>query len=416
MDSYLKTYENDIFFFVPMTTDSPKTTYKSVLKDNKRTPREENTDDERCYGDLYCDTLTDHVLYECNASVFKNLDRFYLGEFKLACYDDNYDGNVIDVEMAHLFVTAHRKTGIYIVTLAVHDNHYIPTQLIDQMSTNHLEIYNEKSGRYENINDYMNRMYSLYLCGDSKCVACLSNMPDDDNELLYILSGETFVSEHIDYKIRENEATAELLKNRACYDYYDSFISESVIAFIFHEYSHDLSERLECETSELFIVEIVLFQNTAVHRTNKRVVEELYETDGISNAEIEELYLEFGYTMKFWSTDIYKYPFSQREANEVIKVFGISKALEDYYRNQAFIDRLIEIRTNMSEEKSNARMNFILYLLAWIEGVSILLGGYSFIFSEKLSKFDFMIGGIGFVVCCTILAIGVYIGFIKKKK
>lgn len=414
MDSYLKTYENDIFFFIPMTTDTPKVTFSKMAAANKRTESTGNPDEERSYGDLYCDTLNEHVMYECNASVFKQLDRFYLGEFTLACYNDDYDGTVFDTEKVHLFVTAHKKTGIYIVTLGIHDNLYIPTQLIDQMSTNHLDILNEKNGKYENISDYMNREFSLYLCGNAKCVACLSNEPKDKAELVYILSGETYVSEHIDYKIREAHY-AELLQNRACYDYYDSYISNSVIAFIFKEYSNDLAERLERETSELFIVEIVLFQNTAVHRTNKRVVEELYETEGVTNEEIERLYLEFGNTMKFWSTDIYKYPFSQKEADEVIKIFGIDAALEDYHRNQAFIDRLIEIRSNIASEKSDSRMNFILYFLAWIQVVGILVSGYAFVFSDILSKTAYVIGGIIFIALQLVVALIVYFNYIVKK-
>lgn len=374
MDSYSKTYENDIFFFIPLTSLDIDRTVKELTSRNKLTSKRIEGK-EVGFGNLYCDILTEHVLYECNNPTFRTLERFYLGKYLLACYDDDYDGTVHDTENVHIFVTLHRNTGLCIATLAVHDNHYIPTQLIDQMSTDHLDVSFDGGETYLPIIDIMEKTFHLSLCGDSKCVVCLSNEPEDRTELGYLLSGETFVSEHIDYHIRDKHIQ-KLLENRAIYDYYDSYISRSVIAFIFKEYPDDLEERLQQEASELFIVEIVLFQNTAVLRTNNRVVSELCENDGISNKEIEELYLEFGRTMVFWSTDVYKYPFSQIEADEVIKSFGIEKAMEEYRRNQSFLDRMIEIKSNISSEKSGSLMNNILYILSWIEGGSILLGGF----------------------------------------
>ncbi|MBR7132233.1 MAG: hypothetical protein IKD04_01730 [Clostridia bacterium] len=422
MDSYLKTYEDDIFFFIPMTIadEGDKKRKRNIekevfakIKADVEKYKASNTD-QNDYGDMYCEIVTEHVNYECNNPVFREVERLNLGKFTLACYDDDYDGTVLDTEQAHIIITTHQKTGLYIVTLAIHDNHYIPTQLIDQMSTDHLEILNEETGKYINVIEYMSEKYNLSLCGEAKCVVCLSKEPEDKTELGYLLSGETYVSEHIDYHIRDVRIK-EMLRNRAIYDYYDSYISPSVIAFIFKEYSDDLEKRLERETSELFIVEIVLFQNTAVLRTNRRVVAELDESDGITNTEIEELYLEFGHTMRFWSADVFKYPFSQIEADEVINSFGIAQAREEYLRNQQFIDRLIELKGNIESERSNSRMNFILYVLAWIEGASILLSGLMLIFDMIGITHKFWWGLLSIGVC-VFIAMFIYFTLISGKK
>ena len=207
----------------------------------------------------------------------------------------------------------------------------------------------------------------------------MSNPPEDKNELGYLLAGETYVSEHIDYRILPHRIDA-LLQNHACYDYYDSYISRSVIAFIFKDYPEDILERLETEASEIFIVEIVMFQNTAVMRTNTRVIEELGDNDGITNSEIEELYIEFGQTMKFWSSNIFKYTFAQKEADEIIAAFEIQKTLDEYHRNQEFLDRLVELKSNIADQKSDAQMNVLLFVLSCFEGCSISLAGILCIF------------------------------------
>lgn len=386
MDSYLKTYEDDIYFFLPMTAQDTRDAFERVMRANKRSFSE----DSDCFGDLFCDTLQNHVEYECNHSTFRELKRIYLGAFDLACYNDDYDGTVLDVETAHLFITSHKKTGLYILAVAVPDNHYIPTQLIDQMSTSHLAVKDPATGSYINVTDYATREFGLTPCGEAKCVICLSKEPDDQTELGYILAAETYVSEHIDYHIRPNRLEP-LLQSRAYYDYYNSYVSDSVIAFVFKDYPEEIADRLENEASEIFIVEIVLFQNTAVLRTNRRVMDELSDTDGITNKDIEELYLEFGRTMQFWTPDVFKYPFAQLEANEVVESFKISQTLDEYYRNQQFLDRLIELRGNIAEVEADKQTNLILYILSCIEGASITLGAVSWIvrvtWSETLSDY-----------------------------
>ncbi len=392
---YKKTYQDDLYFFIPMTSMRVKGSFEFLENANCRATKDEDdldyapTEDmsKLRFGDLYCKMLNRHVEYECNSDVFKGgqLSRFYIGNpendngaFYLACYDDDYDGLPLYDEPVHLFITGHRDTGLYIVTLAIVNNSYIPSQLIDQMSSGHLDISMKKGEGYVSIEDYIKDRFKLEKCGDSKCVACLSNEPQDRTELAYLLSGETHISKHIDYRIRPH-LLDELLQDHSSYDYYTSYISGSVIAFVFDEkyYSDVVWERLDSAASVVFVVEIVLFQNTAVLRTNQKVVKELSEEDAeVSQQTIEELYLEFGKTMRFWNSDVYKYPYSQREADEVIRSFGVDKVLDDYHRNQQFLDRMIELKSNISQQDSDDVMNNILFFLSIVEGSTVTLAAF----------------------------------------
>ncbi len=438
---YEKSYDNDIFFFLPMTANADAENVLEQMKQKQAAMQEDS------YPDVYCKQLNHHVEYECNILDSGELQRVYLGKFRLACYDDNYELGLdeeedtpdfdfdflddeesgkqyfysedYDIDAKHrdkkrvlhaaedvyLFVTAHERSGIYIVTVALPDNRYIPTQLIDQMSTEHLDLLID--GELVPIAAYMKKHYSLDLYGESKCVVCLSKHPKSRTELGYLLAGETYVSAAIDYQIRP-ERLEEFVKPRAYYDYYDSYISRSIIAFVFKQYSPKKEERLEDETSELFITEVVLLQNTAVVRTNRHVAEELSEKDGITLAEIEDLYLEFGKTIKFWRSDVFKYPGSQLEADEVIRSFGITEALEEYYRNQQFLDRYVQLHSDIKEQKSADRMNGILYILAWIEGASIVLGGFISVLQTRLGVADPFWWGVGGVAVCGVIATAVY--------
>lgn len=461
--AYEKTYNDDIFFFLPMTASVDSENVLELLKQKQADAVEGS------YPDVYCKQLNHHVEYECNILDSGELQRVYLGNFRLACYDDNYEAEADDeedtptfdfdflndkesgrqyfyskdyeidekernkkrilhaAEDVYLFVTAHEESGIYIVTIALPENRYIPTQLIDQMSTEHLDLLID--GELVPVTAYMKKHYALNLYGESKCVVCLSNDPKSRTELGYLLAGETYVSAAIDYQIRPDRLK-EFLKPRAYYDYYDSYISRSVIAFVFKEYSDKKEERLEDETSELFITEVVLLQNTAVVRTNRHVAEELSEGNGISSKEIEKLYLEFGKTIKFWRSDVFKYPGSQLEADEVVRSFGIAQALDEYYRNQSFLDRLVEIRSAIAvreakkisekaheeSERSADRMNVILYVLAWIEGASIVMGGFLALLQRYFGVNDTFWWSVACVGFCGAIATAVYVFVIKAKE
>ncbi len=395
LNAYKKTFNDDMYIFIPFSSQRVKGSFEFLEKANARVTRDE---EEREYtsgedmshlsfGDQFCKMLNRHVEYETTSEVFKSgqLQRFYIanpdsedGAFYLACYDDDYDDIPLYEEAVHLFITAHRDTGLYIATIALPNNTYCPTQLIDQMSSGHLDIARERGGEYMAVESYIEDAFKLEKCGEPKCVVCLSNEPEDRNELAYLLSGETYYSKHINYKIRQHHLDA-LLADHSVYDYYKSYISDSVIAFVFEagHYSEDLFERLDDSASVLFIVEIVLFQNTAILRTNRKVVEELSdEDDQVSQENIDELYIEFGKTMKFWNADIFKYPYSQKEANEAIRSFGIQKTLDDYYRNQQFLDRMIELKSNITEQESDRTMNNILFFLSLIEGSSITVAAF----------------------------------------
>ena len=373
---YKKTYQDDLYFFLPMIPREGGNTDELIeLLDEKQRQDDEisSRDGIDDFNELYRKAMKEHTEYECSNEVFKkNVSRYNLGSFYLACYNDNYDGTVIEKQVAHLFLTAHTESGLYIVTVAVPENKYMTTQLIDQMSQGAFDIY-LPDGTLKSVFDYVSEKFDLISGGESKCVACLTNEPADRDELAYILTGETYVSSKINYRIIP-ERLEKLLEPKAVYDYYQRYISRQVVAYVFKDLEGTtVAERLESEASVLFIVGIVLFQNIAVARTNHRVVDALTNSDGMTNEEISEIYVEFGKTMRFWDSNIYNYPYSQKEADEVIDVFGIKDQLEEYYRNQGFLDRMIEIRTSLSSEKSARITNLTLYILSWVQGAAGLI-------------------------------------------
>lgn len=389
--SYKKSYKDDLYFYIPMSSRMVSGTYNEIKRKSAEAVQKYCTN-ENHFGKIYVDAINEHIAYECNSHTLglKGLEHFYLGEYEFACYNDHYvnlEKKAVTTEICHIFISVHNKTGLHIITVAIPDNEYLPTQLIDQMSADHLNILDNDTGEYVAIKDYFGKMFNLKICGDPKFVMCLSNMPENPIELAYALAGETYNSEHIDYHILQKHIDELIGCNHSSYDYYRSYISHSGIAFILNDYSADIVKRVEkYEASVLFVVEFVLLQNTALLRTNRHVIRALEESDKITNEDIEKLYIEFGKTMKFWNSDIYKYPYTQREADKVIEAFGISKTMEEYHRNQQYLDRLIELKSKMDEKASADTTNGILYVLSAVEGSAVTLGALLWLIKNLIDK------------------------------
>ena len=79
INSYKKTYDSDIYFFIPMTSEDIDGNFKkmmaadkcvhSIEEDFDYTPTEDMSDLE--FGDLYCKLVNRHVEYECKNPIFK---------------------------------------------------------------------------------------------------------------------------------------------------------------------------------------------------------------------------------------------------------------------------------------------------------------------------------------------------------
>ena len=428
---YKKTYQDDLYFFLPMIPKAGGNTDELIAELDKKQQKDDEiskNDGVDDFSELYREAMKDHTDYECSNEVFrKNIRRYNLGSYYLACYNDNYDDTVIEKQMVHLFLTAHIESGLYIVTIAIPENKYMTTQLVDQMSQSAFDIY-LPDGTLKSVFEYVKENFDLISGGESKCVACLTNEPANRDELAYILTGETYVSSKINYRIMP-ERLQKLLEPKAVYDYYERYISRQAVVYVFKDMQNTtIEDRLSSEASVLFIVGIVLFQNIAVARTNRRVVDALTNSDGMTNEEISDIYVEFGKTMRFWDTNIYNYPFSQKEADEVIDSFGIKDQLEEYYRNQGFLDRMIEIRTSLSSEKSARITNLTLYILSWVQGaaglIGVLLWFLNWIVGEEpistVSNWIELIVGILLCVVAFLIAISAEVvarkGGTKKKK
>ena len=362
---------------------------------------------------VFMEDIDDCIKYELDNAVVNDLENIYLDKFSLLItsddypvMDDKWDGNkeylnyssngilkksldnieflgsdedseiIIGEEEVHLFLTAHKNTRMYVLTMFIPNCSFSTTQIEDQMSYGYMKIRNKDNpNKFIRIEDYLRAKYGLISCGKGKCLICMSNRPevkeDAADEFLNIMSAEVYNSMHQDFHISGEKVMEWATKSYAQYDYYDVYLSDTVVAYIpTKEFGYDsnIKRRIDLMATYAFIVELTMLQNTALARTNYKVSNALCNDGKISNTEILNLYEEFGKTVHFWEKHNYKYSGTQLEAECIMSAFGNEELKAAYTEYQDYLGKIVELQVS---EESNRNSNILNIAVAFLTIVSI---------------------------------------------
>lgn len=366
--------------------------------------------------------LTAQIEYECTKIVGKDVERVFLGEFQFASLNDDYTKEysehtgiplekVVEKQDAFMYLSSHKGSDLHLLTLVVHQNKFDISGTGDQISAEELYISTKEGSLFLHLNQVLEENFSLIPMERPKFIVCMKEKPSSNRELGCILSGESFCSEQVDY-IQDSPEIKELLqKNVAQYSFYECYVSSRCLVYIFEDFQEDFLENLEEEVAIVFICEFILFQNAAISRANRKIVEELIIGNRIELKTIEKLYIEFGKTVVFWDIDNFKYLLPQNLCNQILEAFRSHELLDTYYRNQAHLEHIVELRNSQASEREGKVINFIAIFLTILQ-VLPMLGDGSLTFLIKIPQDEGAMFGCGLFV----VFLCVYYKYHKNKK
>lgn len=381
-DLYFKSYQSDIYLLLPFADNVRNHRMDGLFQNG-----DANKDCVPEMARTLLDGLEDCLRYEMSNAVLEELDMVYLGAFDLLHTTDDYppEGSeiVVGEERMYAILAAHRPSHMYVMTLFLPDSPFSTTQVQDQLSYGYLKIRNPESGsgpKYTDFYEYLRLKYGLIKCGDGKSLLCLSGKPKEEREFQNIMSGEVYNSMHIDYHIQSRDIEEMCRTDHAQYDYYEVYLSDVTIAFILKDFSEDVHERIDSTATYAFIAQLVMFQNTALAKTNIKITNALANDGDISYEQIFELYREFGKTVRFWEIRNFKYNGTQAEAACITRAFSNEELRQTYYEHQQFLEHIVELKTAQTEAVNGAILNIVATVLAVIQiqdfAVGLLMGFY----------------------------------------
>lgn len=389
-DLYFKSYRSDVYLLLPLADNVKNHRMDALFQSEKAGEGDMPEIAERLF-----DGLRDCLRYEMSNSVLEELKMAYLGEFYFLHTTDEYPQDqdngreiIVGEEKVYALLTAHHPSHMYVLTLFFPDSPFSTTQIQDQMAYGYLKIRETESSfesGYEDLYEYLRLRYGLHKCGGGKSLLCMSQKPGApwEQEFQNIMCGEVYNSMHIDYRIQSKEIEEICRTNYAQYDYYEVYLSDVTIAFILKDFSNDVLERIDLTATYAFIAQLVMFQNTALAKTNIKITNALANNGDISHEQIYELYREFGKTVRFWEVRNFKYNGTQAEAACITKAFSNEELKQTYYEHQEFLEHIVELKTAQTEATNGAVLNIVATVLAVIGiqdfAVELLARFYSFL-------------------------------------
>lgn len=425
---YFKTYRNDVYLFLPYADNIRNTRINKLFEEEKSVPD---------VAKNLLDALDDCLVYEYESDMVNELDRVYIGERLLMhTLDESYSleegerPHIVGEEKVYLSLLAHRASHMYVVMLFIPDSKYSASQLEDQLCQSYLKVRQEgdvdERGfyQYTDLNEFLRREYGLLPCGKGKSILCMSAKPDNDGEFLNILSAEAYNSMHQDFFIKYPQLLEEAQHNRAIYDYYETYMTDEVVAFILYDFHKlELKEREELTATYIFIAELVIFQNTALNKMTIKVSNALAHEGDVSYEYIDQLYLDYAKTVKFWQSNNFKYYGTRREADQIRDAFGNDELRSNYQEQQEFLEHMVEIKSAQVERRNGTVINVAATVLAVLQVKEYLVGLLSGLYGRMGipiesagSTFDVMVLGGGGLLLLVLYTLNKRNYYMRRRK
>ncbi|MCR4642123.1 MAG: hypothetical protein K5697_08860 [Lachnospiraceae bacterium] len=324
-------------------------------------------------SDLGSDLLKvigEEAAYECDELIAKSIERQSLGKANISYMDDDYDASGIEWLDMHITITVQKQTSLGIVMLFIPQCRRDVTQIGDMVSSGHIQI--RADGKTYPVQDFIEQRYHVRICGKIRTVYCFDREEQDCQAIQYMLAGETDVSVHSHFKIKNDRLEALALRNLASYDFYDLYASPNAVVYCIDEFNEDSVENFEEEALLLFICEIAVLQNTALYRINRLIVEELMCNSNISPRKTLKLQIEFGKTILLWNNNIYNYYMAQSVSDRIIEAFGTKEMFTEYKRNKKHIEQIASLKSGIASEIEGKVLNFLALILSINELIQIV--------------------------------------------
>ena len=244
-----------------------------------------------------------------------------------------------------------------------------------------------------NINEFMKNKFKLERCGEAKTLLSLSNKPKDSLEFNCMLASETYKSFADDghyYRLTSEEIEKASKDNFSQYDFYEIYAYKSAVIYILKTFGDNDILNIQDEIPILFIMELIMLQSASVLRTNNEIIEQLSKGGTVSLRFIENLYKEFGKTIRFWNKDVFKYITVQNISSKINEAFDTKNITEEYYKNQDFLEHIVNLRDIQDSNKESKILNIIVLILTIVQVIPIIIEFVNWFFSLNIKNFGFI--------------------------
>ena len=322
----------------------------------------------------------------------KRVSRYYLGAAKFRITEemimdilDKDDVSVgADIYM-HMMIAVDSESDVGVLYVVSLSSPFLLSHLLDNVVRNQLMVVTREG--MCNLYEYILKNWSLKISGTPKSYVTVPREKDllENEQLAALLMSETIYDAGEDFgKIVDQDILGITSDPHGMGQYDLAHVSISSNAFIqfYPSYRGSKQYRLFWNAVTAFFIELILFEEAAVTRFNRDLVDLMSEANEAlpedflkKNRDITNEYLR---SVEFWDVQL-NYPSSKRAMKKIREAFDVNELLLRMERYQKQMQNIFEINKELIdresekvEKRSNDNMNFILFVLTIVSTVSAI--------------------------------------------
>lgn len=345
---------------------------------------------------LLLDSLSFRTTYESGGDIealnvqrFKErIHRYYIGnievqikpeeENSLSCKFDKQKFILDNPVKIGVVVSVDEMTNTGVLHLVLFSCEILLTQLLDTISRN--QLYVKDGNDFVNLYDFIKQKFKIEKKGSPKSFVTLPvNRSDIGDDLLAsILFCETYYESNESLGTVVDNDILKILKDKhgmAQYDYACVYTYSNILVQLSEHLSGSIWERINMEAITLFYIELIMFEEAAIHITNDLIIDFLTKLDDYvpveALKEINVIISNHSRTIEFWNLQL-NYPSSRKSVDNIRKSFEIDKHIKTLERNREQILMIYQTRSDIIDRKEAAVLSAAGIVLAGISSVEAI--------------------------------------------
>jgi ribosomal protein S18 acetylase RimI-like enzyme len=341
---------------------------------------------------------------DLSADFKSRIKRYYLGKVKikitqeLSSHSYQSIGKTIgEAAYADLILSVDQGSTSAVLSLVSLSTPFLISHLLDNIIRNQIFVLDQKN-QWVNLYTYLSARYEIYKRGSPKICLTIPQPKSflNNNQIASLLMGETIYASNEAFGSFTDSEILDTINSEYGIGQYDrAFLcaSSNVLLQFFDSFRAKVKERLEEESIVFFYIELLMLEEASIQIVNNSIVSLIDGIEKISTVNflhethrISENYIK---TITFWDIEM-NYPSSKKSLNAFRKAFKIQEEIDRYERNHNELEFVFQTKRDLADRMENSMMNYILFFLTMVQGVSILIP----VLFVDLEKFPFfqMIG------------------------
>ncbi len=322
----------------------------------------------------------------------RRIKRFYLGKVLVGISSeitvDNYAeaGEPIGVDAyVDLYVSVDIKSNCAVLSWFSLSCPFLLSHLMDNVIQNQLMV--SDGGKRVNFFNYLSDKFKVKKSGTPKIFVVI---PKDKgvlkpSQIASLLASETIYPDGEEYGvIVDSEIMSPVTSEQGMGQYDRAFVCaySNVLLQFNAAFKGTLSERMQEESIPLFYIELILFEEAAIHIADRSIKMMLsYDdmTDPIEFLErVDKIHDEYARSIEFWDLQM-NYPTSQRSVNMLRTAFKVKDQLDFMKRNQEQLQVSFDTKCDLADRRESKRMNTSLTIISILAVFSAWMDGHQYV-------------------------------------